>query len=89
MSQLKTITVRVNLEEYNALVKQAKCANLSLNRFLIESATKPAPRNDRRMTDLMGQLCRLELLMQQATSLEALRRDIHAWRFGTMQLMEG
>lgn len=89
MNQMKTITIRVSPEEHQVIVEKARCANLSLNRFVVEAATKSAPRTDQQLTNLMGQLCKLELLTQQATSMNALRSDIHDWRFATMQMMEG
>lgn len=83
------ITVRPTPEEYEAIRKRAEAANMSVNRYLIESALRPAPRNDKQLSALMGQLCRLEICVQRASELNGLKRDIHSWRQKTMLIMEG
>lgn len=85
----KKITVRVTEAEYNTISKRAKDSNLSINQFLVESALRPAPRNDRQLSNLMGQLCRLEVCVQKANTLETLKRDVLDWRQMTMHMMEG
>ena len=37
------ITVRPTPEEYEAIRKRAEAANMSVNRYLIESALRPMP----------------------------------------------
>ena len=48
------ITVRPTPEEYEAIRKRAEAANMSVNRYLIESALRPMPGNDRKLSALMG-----------------------------------
>ena len=83
------ITIRPTAEEYREIHARAEAANMSVNRFLIESAIRPAPRNDKQLSALMGQLCRLEICVQRASELNGLKRDIYSWRQMTMRIMEG
>lgn len=83
------ITVRANEVEYGELQKRARGANLSLNQYLIQAALNPVPRNDRQLSDLMGQLCRLENLVLQENDLAGLRRTVRTWRFDTIKMIGG
>lgn len=85
----KCITIRVSDDEYQELSTRAKRANTSMNRYLIESGLGATPRNDKALSDLMGQLCRLEICMQKAADLPGLKREIRNWKQVTMQMMEG
>ena len=85
----KCITIRVNDDEYRELSIRAKHANTSMNRYLIESGLGASPRNDKPLSNLMGQLCRLEVCMQKAADLPSLKQEIHSWKQVTMQMMEG
>ena len=83
------ITVRANEEEYRKLQQRAHNSNLSLNQYLIQSALTPASRNNRQLSDLMGQLCRLENLVLQENNLNELKRIVRSWRFDTIKLIGG
>ena len=83
------ITVRPTAEECEQIRKRAESANMSVNRYLIESAVHPMPRNDRQLSLLMGQLCRLENHMRGATDFYELQKKVSDWRQQTMKIMEG
>ena len=83
------ITVRPTPEEYEAIRKGAESANMSVNRYLIESALRPVPRNDRKLSALMGQLCRLENDVQETGNLGALQKKVKDWRRATIAIMGG
>ena len=83
------ITVRPTAEEYEQIRKRAESANMSVNRYLIESALRPMPRNDRQLSLLMGQLCRLENHMRGSTDFYELQKKVSDWRQQTMKIMEG
>ena len=83
------ITVRPTPEEYEAIRKGAESANMSVNRYLIESALRPVPRNDRKLSALMGQLCRLENDVQETGDLDALQQKVKDWRRATIAIMGG
>lgn len=83
------ITVRANEEEYRKLQQRAHNSNLSLNQYLIQSALNPVSRNNRQLSDLMGQLCRLENLVLQENDLNGLKRIVRSWRFDTIKLIGG
>ena len=83
------ITVRPTTEEYEAIRKGAESANMSVNRYLIESALRPVPRNDRKLSILMGQLCRLENDVQETGDLDALQQKVKDWRRTTIAIMGG
>lgn len=91
MRELKEhrVTIRPTEKEYQDIRARAEAANMSVNRFLIESALRPAPRNDKQLSDLMGQLCRLDIYVLKASDLNDLKRDINCWRYETMRIMEG
>lgn len=81
------LTIRPSESEARELRKRAKAANMSLNRFMIESALYPMPRNDHLLSELMGQLCNLELQIQRASDLQSLKHEIEKWRWDTIRLM--
>ena len=83
------ITVRPTAKEYEQIQKRAESANMSMNRYLIESALRPAPRNDQQLSLLMGQLCRLENCVRAAKTLCDLQKIVGDWRQQTMRIMEG
>ena len=83
------ITVRVTAAERNEIKRRAEAANKSVNRYLIDTALNSAPRNDRKLSTLMGGLCSLELMVQRASDLQSLKREIRQWRWEMLQLMEG
>lgn len=83
------ITVRPTPEEYEAIRKRAEAANMSVNRYLIESALRPMPGNDRKLSLLMGQLCRLENDVQETGDLDALQKKVKDWRRATIAIMGG
>ena len=74
------ISVRMTAEEHREIKKRAAMANLSVNRYLVDSGMGIVPRNDKILSDLMGELCKLELCIQKATDLEALKNDVQLWR---------
>lgn len=83
------ITVRPTTEENEQIQRKAKSANMSVNRYMIESALGCVPRNDRQLSSLMGQLCTLENYVRETTNLYELQRKVNNWRHQTMKLMEG
>lgn len=83
------ITVRPTSEEYGQIRKRAESANMSVNRYLIESALHDVPGNDHQCSILMGQLCRLENIMRGTTDFNTLQKMINRWRHETMHIMEG
>lgn len=83
------ITVRPTIEEYGQIRKRAESANMSVNRYLIESALHNVPGNDRQCSILMGQLCKLENIMRGTTDFNTLQKMINRWRHETMRIMEG
>ena len=83
------ITVRVTAAERNEIKRRAEAANKSVNRYLIDTALNSAPRNDRQLSTLMSGLCSLELMVQRASDLQRLKREIRQWRWEMLQLMEG
>ena len=83
------ITVRPTAEEYEQIRKRAISANMSVNRYLIESALHTPPRNDQQLSVLMGQLCRLENHMRGAKNFYELQKKVSDWRQQTMKIMEG
>ena len=83
------ITVRMTLEEHREIKKRAAMANLSVNRYLVDSGMGIVPRNDKILSDLMGELCKLELCIQKATDLEMLKNDVQLWRRRTITMMGG
>lgn len=82
------ITVRPTTEENQQIQRRAKSANLSVNRYMIESALHSVPRNDRQLSRLMGQLCTLENYVRGATNLYELQTKVNNWRHQTMKIME-
>jgi len=74
------ISVRMTLEEHREIKKRAAMAKLSVNRYLVDSGMGIVPQNDKILSDLMGELCKLELCIQKATDLEALKNDVQLWR---------
>ena len=83
------ITVRVTAAERNEIKRRAEAANKSVNRYLIDTSLNSAPRNDRQLSTLMSGLCSLELMVQRASDLQSLKREIRQWRWEMLQLMEG
>lgn len=83
------ITVRATAEEYEQIRKRAESANMSVNRYLIESALHNVPGNDRQCSILMGQLCKLENIMRGTADFNTLQKMINRWRHETMRIMEG
>ena len=83
------ITVRPTPEEYEAIRKGAESANMSVNRYLIESALRPVPRNDRKLSALMGQLCRLENDVRETGDLGTLQQEVNDWRRATIAIIGG
>ena len=86
---MSKITIRMSLEQHNELKKRAKAANLSVNQYVIESSLGSAPRNDKVLSDLMGELCRLEICIQKATDFEMFRKNVWDWRKRTIQMIGG
>ena len=80
-------TVRATAEECEQIRKRAESANMSVNRYLIESALHPMP--SRQLSLLMGQLCRLENHMRGSTDFYELQKKVSDWRQQTMKIMEG
>lgn len=83
------ITVRVSDLEHKKLVERAKAANLSINRFMIESALQSPPPNDKKLSDLMGQLCRLDVHLRRTNDCTELKRAVYLWRSETIQMLGG
>ena len=83
------ITVRPTPEEYEATRKRAEAANMSVNRYLIESALRPVPGKDRKLRLLMGQLCRLANTVQETGDLDALQQKVKDWRRATIAIIGG
>ena len=83
------IIVRPTPEEYEAIRKGAESANMSVNRYLIESALRPVPRNDRKLSALMGQLCRLENDVRETGDLGTLQQKVNDWRRATIAIIGG
>ena len=83
------ITVRPTLEEYEQIQKKASAANMSVNRYLIESALCSTSRNERQLSLLMGQLCVLENHIQETDEVHELKKTVNNWRHQTMKIMEG
>ena len=88
MKELK-ITVRATAEECEQSRQRAESASMSVNRYRIDSALHPMPRNDRQLSLLMGQLCRLENHMRGSTDFYELQKKVSDWRQQTMKIMEG
>lgn len=84
-----SIPVRVTNEEHDELKKRAIASNMSVNRYLIESGLGTAPRNDKVLSDLMGELCKLELCVQRASDLNTLKKEVHAWRRQAILVLGG
>ena len=85
----KSITVRVSEAEQQELTRRARAANTRMSRFLVDSALKAAPRNDRQLSDLMGRLCALEVCMQRAADYPTLVEEVRSWKQVTLRMMEG
>lgn len=83
------IPVRATEKEMKEIKKRAEAANKSVNRFLIDCALEAAPQNEKKLSDLMGQLCRLEVTIQSATDLGQLKHDVETWRWDTLRIMGG
>ena len=82
------ISVRMTMQEHKEIKRRAAMANLSVNRFLVDSGMGIVPQNDKILSDLMGELCKLELCIQKATDLEALKNDVQLWRRRTITMLE-
>lgn len=82
------ITVRPTVEEYEQIQSKARSANMSVNRYLIESALRSSPRNDLQLSLLMGQLCRLENHIRGTSDFHKLQEKVNDWRHQTMKIME-
>lgn len=83
------ITVRVSDLEHKKLVERAKAANLSINRFMIESALQSPPPNNKKLSNLMGQLCRLEIHLRQTNDCKELKQTVYRWRSETIRMLGG
>lgn len=83
------VTIRLSATEHNELKKRAKAANMSVNRYMITSSLDAAPREDSRLSGLMGELCKLELCVQRANDLETLKNDVRAWRRQAILVLGG
>ena len=83
------VSVRMTREEHKEIKKRAERANQSVNRYLIECGLGSAPQNDKILSDLMGELCKLELCIQKATDLETLKNDVQLWRRRTITMLGG
>ena len=83
------ISVRMTMQEHKEIKRRAAMANLSVNRFLVDSGMGIVPQNDKILSDLMGELCKLELCIQKATDLETLKNDVQLWRRRTITMLGG
>ena len=83
------ITVRPTVEEYEQIQSKARSANMSVNRYLIESALRSSPPNDLQLSLLMRQLCRLENHIRGTSDFHKLPQKVNDWRHQTMKIMEG
>ena len=77
------------MQEHKEIKRRAAMANLSVNRFLVDSGMGIVPQNDKILSDLMGELCKLELCIQKATDLETLKNDVQLWRRRTITMLGG
>lgn len=83
------ITVRVSDLEHKKLVERAKAANLSINRFIIQSALQSPPPSDKKLSDLMGQLCRLDVHLRRTNDCKELKQTVCRWRNDTIRMLGG
>lgn len=83
------VSVRMTVEEHKEIKKRAAMANLSVNRYLVDSGMGIVPQNDKILSDLMGELCKLALCIQKATDLETLKNDVRMWRRRTITMIGG
>ena len=83
------VSVRMTVQEHKEIKKRARMANQSVNRYLIDSGLGSVPQNDKILSDLMGELCKLELCIQKATDLETLKNDVQLWRRRTITMLGG
>ena len=84
---MSKITIRMSTQQHNELKKRAKAANLSVNQYVIESSLGNAPRNDKILSELMGELCKLEVCLQRASDLKTLRNEVWDWRSRTIRMI--
>ena len=87
MAKFTKVTVRLTSDEYTKLRRCADTANMSMNRYLIESGLGAVPRNDKILSELMGELCKLEVCLQRASDLKTLRNEVWDWRRKTIRLL--
>lgn len=87
MKKQPSITIRPNKEEHAELKRRAAAANMSINRYVLEAALNSAPREDKKMSELMGQLCRLEVGMQRASGFKELKNYVHEWKMETVHIL--
>ena len=83
----KKLTVRVAQQEYNQILKQADASNLSVNRYLIQCAIRPNHGNEKKLNELMKQLCILQNLLQTVNTHQELWEAVRNWRLETLRLM--
>lgn len=82
------VSVRMTVQEHKEIKKRAEMANQSVNRYLIDSGLGSVPQNDKILSNLMGELCTLEVCIQKATDLETLKNDVQLWRRRTISMLE-
>ena len=83
----KKLTVRVTQQEYDQILKQAEASNLSVNRYLTQCAIRPHYSNEKRLSELMKQLCILQNHLQTANTDQELWKAVRNWRLETLRLM--
>ena len=88
-SDIEKLTIRVTPQQNKELKKRAAAANLSVNQFVIRSALTTPPHNEKALSELMGALCSLDVLIKRCDTLEDLRSETLAWRRRTIALIGG
>lgn len=88
MMDQKKLTVRATQQEYDQILKQADASNLSVNRYLIQCAVRPNHGNEKKLSELMKQLCILQNHLQAANTNQELWEAVRNWRLETLRLME-